>query len=119
MLYSSVKSLANPGYGIKGIISNSIKFMEGRKQIEFEASADNNFVTIMVKDTGIGIRADLVIKIFEEFYKADPSRHVHSSGLGLSICKRIIEKHGGKIWVESPGVGKGSTFKFSIPIYKG
>ena len=104
---------------INNLISNSIKFMEGRKEIMFDASVNTNLVTIMVKDTGIGIRADLVVKIFEEFYKADPSRHVHSSGLGLSICKRIIEKHGGKIWAESPGVGKGSTFKFSIPIYKG
>jgi len=104
---------------INNIISNSIKFMEGRKEIVFSAESDNNFVTISVRDSGIGIRADLVVKIFEEFYKADPSRHEHSSGLGLSICRRIIEKQDGKIWAESPGEGKGSTFKFTLPIYKG
>lgn len=104
---------------INNIISNSIKFMERRKEIEFGASVDTNFVTVMVRDTSIGIRPDLVVKIFEEFFKADPSRHEHSSGLGLSICKRIIEKHGGKICAESLGIGKGSTFKFTIPIYKG
>ncbi len=103
---------------INNLISNAIKFMEKRKEIIFSASSDSDFVTVSVKDTGIGIRPDLVVKIFEEFYKADPSRHEHSSGLGLSICKRIIEKHGGRIWAESPGLGKGSTFKFTLPIYK-
>jgi len=54
--------------------------------------------------------------IFNEFYKADTSRHdFDSSGLGLSICKRIVEKHNGRIWAESEGLGKGSIFYFTIP----
>jgi signal transduction histidine kinase len=54
--------------------------------------------------------------VFDEFYKADESRHdFDSSGLGMSICKRIVEKHRGCIWAESPGPGKGSTFYFTIP----
>ena len=54
-------------------------------------------------------------KVFDEFYKADKSRHeMDSSGLGLSICKRIVEKHGGKIWADSEGVGKGSIFYFTL-----
>ncbi len=53
--------------------------------------------------------------IFDEFYKVDNSRHnLGSSGLGLSICKRIVEKHSGVIWAESPGVGKGTTFYFTL-----
>jgi len=53
--------------------------------------------------------------LFEEFYKADPSRHdLDSSGLGLSICKRIVERAGGKIWAESEGLGKGTTFHFTL-----
>jgi len=56
--------------------------------------------------------------LFEEFYKADWSRHdFDSSGLGLPICKRIVEKHAGKIWAESEGIGKGTTMYFTLPIY--
>jgi signal transduction histidine kinase len=55
-------------------------------------------------------------RLFDEFYKADESRHdFDSSGLGMSIAKRIVEKHGGRIWVESDGIGKGSTFYFTLP----
>lgn len=54
-------------------------------------------------------------KIFDEFYKADTSKNeMESTGLGLSICKHIVEKHGGKIWVDSPGIGKGSIFYFTL-----
>jgi len=68
-----------------------------------------------VKDTGIGTNKEQMGKVFNEFYKADDSRHnLGSSGLGLSIVKRIVEKHGGKIWVESPGPDKGSTFYFTL-----
>jgi signal transduction histidine kinase len=55
--------------------------------------------------------------IFDEFYKTDPSRHdLDSSGLGLSICKRIVEKHGGDIWAESKGLGMGTTVFFTMPL---
>jgi len=56
-------------------------------------------------------------RIFEEFYKADESRHdISSSGLGLSICKKIVEKHGGRIWAESEGIGKGTSIFFTLPL---
>ena len=65
-------------------------------------------------DNGIG--EDQMKYLFNEYYKADASRHdFESSGLGPPICKRIIEKHGGEIWAESEGLGKGSTFYFTIP----
>jgi signal transduction histidine kinase len=57
-----------------------------------------------------------ILHAFEEFYKADDSRHhLQSIGLGLSICKRIVEKNGGRIWIESKGLGNGTTVFFTIP----
>jgi len=66
--------------------------------------------------SGIGMTNEHLEHVFDEFYKADSSRHdFDSSGLGMPICKRIVERHGGKIWAESKGPGKGSTFYFTIP----
>jgi signal transduction histidine kinase len=80
------------------------------------AKQDDTSVVVSIKDTGIGMSDQQLKKIFNEFYKADSSRHdFDSSGLGLSICKRIVEKHNGKIWAESEGLGKGSTFYFTVP----
>ena len=87
--------------------------MTSKKELIFNAEIAKKYLTISVTDTGIGIDKEYLNKIFGEFYKIDQARHEHSSGLGLSICKRIIEKHGGKIWAESKGVGKGTIIKFT------
>ncbi len=101
---------------LNNLISNSIKYSNNSGEIIIDAKIERNFVTISVKDTGIGLEKKEFKKVFEEFYKSDWSRHDHeSSGLGLSICKRIVERHGGCIWAESQGIGEGSTFYFSIP----
>ena len=64
----------------------------------------------------VQLNEEQIAHVFDEFYKADESRHdFESSGLGMPICKRIIEKHGGRIWAESEGLGKGSTVHFSLP----
>jgi len=97
------------------LISNAIKYSDDGGTITIDAQNDEESITITVKDTGVGMNSDQLEHIFDEFYKADNSRHnLGSSGLGLSICKRIVEKHGGKIWAESPGVGKGTTFYFTL-----
>ena len=99
------------------IISNAIKYSPSGGNITFDAHSDGDFVTVSIIDSGIGMTNDQIDYIFDEFYKADESRHdIDSSGLGLSICKYIVEKHGGRIWAESPGLEKGSTFYFTIPI---
>jgi PAS domain S-box-containing protein len=98
------------------LITNAIKYMpkEGGT-ITIDASEDRNMIIISVKDTGIGMTEEQLNQIFDEFYKADESRHdLDSSGLGLTITKKIIEKHGGSVWAESEGKGKGSTFYFTL-----
>jgi len=86
--------------------------------LSFDAEENDDIVKVSMRDTGIGISEDQMDHIFDEFYKADPSRHdLNSSGLGLTICKRIVEKHGGEIWAESEGIGKGATFYFTVPTY--
>jgi len=98
------------------LFNNAVKYTNGSGKIIVDATSIDEEVVVSVSDTGIGISADQIDFLFDEYYKADSSRHdFESSGLGLPICKRIIEKHGGRIWVESPGIGKGSTFYFTLP----
>lgn len=102
---------------LNNLINNAVKYNPLGGNITVDAHDDGDFVTVSVTDSGIGMTTEQIDHIFDEFYKADESRHdFKSSGLGLSICKRIVEIHGGKIWAESPGLGKGSTFYFTIPI---
>ena len=102
------------------LLENAVKYSKKQGTITIDANKEeNDFITISVSDTGIGMTKKQTKHIFEEFYKADKSRHdFESSGLGLTICKRIVEKHCGKIWVESPGVGKGTTVFFTMQLYK-
>ncbi len=100
---------------LSNLVSNAVKFMpEGGKLTFYTGkSEEKDNIVIAVKDTGCGITQEQLSHIFDEFYKVDESRHdLESSGLGLSICKRIIEKHGGRIWAESHG--KGTTFYFTL-----
>jgi PAS domain S-box-containing protein len=99
------------------LINNSVKYSKESGKIIFDIKYDDDFVIVSVEDDGMGMTERQKNRIFDEFYKADTSRHdFDSSGLGLPICKRIVEKHGGRIWVESKGIGKGSIFYFTLPI---
>ena len=102
------------------LISNAIKYSQNDEvKISFDAKQMNDCYVVLVKDNGIGIEANQIQYVFDEFYKADYSRHdLQSTGLGLSICKRIVEKHGGRMWVESEGKGKGTTFFFTLKSHK-
>ncbi len=103
------------------ISSNAVNSMANGGTLTFVAEPIEQktgpFIRISVHDTGVGLDKDQIDHIFDEFYKTDDSRHkLDSTGLGLSICKRIIEKHGGRIWAESPGPGRGATIYFTIPL---
>jgi two-component system phosphate regulon sensor histidine kinase PhoR len=97
------------------LIHNAVKFTRAGGEIVLLAEAADGFLRFAVRDTGMGIPADDLPRIFERFYRVDRSRTGTGTGLGLSIAKHIVEAHQGKIWVESME-GRGSTFYFSIPV---
>jgi signal transduction histidine kinase len=102
---------------INNLLNNSVKYSKDSGKIIIDSKYDEDYVTISIKDNGIGMTEKQIQFMFDEFYKADESRHdFDSSGLGLTISRKIIEKHGGKIWAESNGLGKGSTFYFTLPL---
>jgi len=98
------------------LVGNAIKFTE-EGEIAIRVRRDGEAFIVSVSDTGTGIPANQHDRIFEEFQQVDDSstRAKGGSGLGLAIAKKIVELHGGRIWVESV-IGQGSTFTFSIPV---
>lgn len=97
------------------LLDNAIKFAPAEKTIEIIAVQTNNFVIVSVSDRGPGIYDDEVSKLFEKFYRGRMLTSKRGLGLGLAICRMIIEAHGGKIWAENRD-GGGSVFKFSLPL---
>ncbi len=76
----------------------------------------NGAIQVAVADDGLGLNQEQLVRVFEPFYKGDPSRHdLNAAGLGLSIAKAVVERQGGRIWAESPGPRCGSTFWFTLP----
>lgn len=96
------------------LVHNAVKFTLPGGSICLRCEPRDRDVVISVRDTGVGIAAEDLARIFERFYKADRSRSGGGTGLGLSIARHVIESHGGLIWAESQ-VGQGSTFFFSLP----
>jgi signal transduction histidine kinase len=98
------------------LVGNAIKFTDSGEVSVAVSKTDSTF-TVAVSDTGAGISEDDQRQIFEEFRQADNSstREKGGTGLGLAIAKRIIEMHGGRIWVES-ALGEGATFLFTLPV---
>ncbi|UJS17175.1 MAG: ATP-binding protein [Candidatus Jettenia sp.] len=98
---------------ITHLVDNAIKFTE-RGKINISARKLSDTVELTVEDTGRGLDEGVQKRVFEKFYKEIPS--AYGSGIGLAICKNIVQMHKGNIWVESEGKGKGSRFKFILPI---
>jgi len=99
------------------LLGNAVKFTPQNGKITLSARKKGKEVQVDISDTGVGIPADSLSAIFDEFYRVDNeiNQQVKGTGLGLSLVKHIIEAHKGKIWVESL-VGKGSTFSFTLPV---
>jgi two-component system, sensor histidine kinase len=99
------------------LIINTIDFVDsGIGEVLVYANRGSDGIHFGVKDNGVGISKENIKNLFQKFHQLDTSnrRSHQGSGLGLSICKGIVEKLGGKIWVDSEG--KGSNFQFTLPI---
>jgi signal transduction histidine kinase len=103
------------------LIQNAIKYSPKGSSIELSLSLENNApaagqVVISVRDKGIGIPSDQLGQVFNRFFRASNASAKHYSGLGLGlyISKEIVQRHGGRLWVESV-VGEGSTFHMALP----
>ncbi|NQU20134.1 MAG: GHKL domain-containing protein, partial [Candidatus Nealsonbacteria bacterium] len=99
---------------LQNLIDNAVKYMgdQPRPRIEIGSRRDGNETVCYVRDNGIGIDPRYGERIFGLFDQLDQS--IDGTGIGLALARRIIEIHGGRIWVESDGLGHGSTFCFTV-----
>ena len=99
------------------LLSNAVKFTPEGGRVGLSATAADGVLTIAVTDTGVGIAPEDQAAIFEEFRQVglDDARRQEGTGLGLTLAKKFVELHGGRIWVQSQ-VGQGSTFSFTLPV---
>jgi PAS domain S-box-containing protein len=106
------------GQVMTNLLTNAAKFSPSEAPITISAEQDCLSVTIHVRDEGRGIAREKLPLLFKKFSRLheDSAHKLSSTGLGLAICKGIIEAHGGRIWADSGGEGKGTTFSFSLPV---
>ena len=98
----------------QNLLDNAVKFLcdQPHPRLEIGADVGGDDIVLFVRDNGKGIAPRHQAKVFALFEKLDP--HASGSGIGLALVRRIIEMHGGKIWVESEGLGHGTTFRFTL-----
>ena len=109
--------MADPGAlatALTNLLENAYKYSEETKHIELRVGADNGHVIFSVKDNGIGIDPRFQDQIFGIFKRLHTNKDYPGTGMGLAICQRVVERNGGRVWVESEP-GKGSTFFFTVP----
>jgi signal transduction histidine kinase len=106
---------------LSNLISNSLKFTPRGGEIRLSVRPKPGGIRIEVADNGIGIQSDLLEKVFERFYQIESAytRETGGIGMGLTIARELVEMHGGRLWAESPGLGKGSIFIVELPFEGG
>jgi signal transduction histidine kinase len=102
---------------IRNLLSNAVKFTNPGGKIQIFSQIDQGMAVITVSDNGIGINEDDIPKLWDitTSYSRPGTSNEKGTGIGLTLCKEFVEKHGGRIWVESVP-GKGSDFRFSLPV---
>jgi len=108
------------GQVLLNLAGNALHYTPAGGNVHITARHQGDEVHISVVDSGIGIAAEHLPLLFTRFYRVDKSRSRvgGGSGIGLTIAKHLVEAHGGRIWAESAGPGKGSTFTFTLPAAK-
>lgn len=101
---------------VVNLLHNAIKFTPPGGQVRVSVQAENGDAVVRVRDTGVGIEPEELPRVFERFYKIDPSRAGEGAGLGLAIAKHTALQHGGRIWAESDGPDRGSVFAVALPV---
>lgn len=103
---------------LTNLLDNALKYSPGGEPVSLVVETGVEEVVVSVRDRGVGVPLDELPRLFERFYRTEPASEtgIPGTGLGLFICERIISAHGGHLWVESPGVGLGSTFQFTAPL---
>jgi signal transduction histidine kinase len=107
------------GMALTNILNNAIKYTPEGGNIRLSAEPRGAEVWIRVQDDGLGLARDQIDRIFEEFYQvADHMTRQHNGmGIGLAIARGMVAAHGGRLWAESDGPGRGSTFTAALPVY--
>jgi two-component system phosphate regulon sensor histidine kinase PhoR len=104
------------GQVLSNLLANATKFTPAGGRIETGVRRQGERVVFWVSDTGVGIEPEHLNRVFERFYKTDPSRAAGTgTGLGLAIAKHLVAAQGGQIWAASGGIGRGATFRVSLP----
>lgn len=103
---------------LTNLVGNTLQYTPMGGKVWVHVSREKSDIHVSVIDTGIGIAPEHLPFVFNRFYRADPSRTRSSggSGIGLTIAQALVKAHGGRIWAESEGVGRGSTFHFTLPL---
>jgi signal transduction histidine kinase len=99
---------------VQNILSNALKFVEKKPEVQINTEETEEDFQIIIKDNGIGMDKTYESKVFRLFQRLDKTKNYEGNGVGLSICKNIVEKYGGKIWYESE-IGSGTQFYINIP----
>jgi two-component system phosphate regulon sensor histidine kinase PhoR len=106
------------GQVLANLLANATKFTPPGGRIEAGVRRKGDVVEFWVSDSGVGVEPEHLGRIFERFYKIDPSRAAGTgTGLGLAIAKHLVLAHGGQIWAESAGYGRGATFRVVLPAF--
>jgi signal transduction histidine kinase len=100
---------------LQNLLTNAVKYSPEGGTIVVRVERGATSASVSLRDPGLGIPAEDLAHLFERFYRVDQTRSLEGSGLGLYICQAIVAAHGGRLWAESDGPGRGSSFTFTLP----